>query len=403
MRDPDLAYDALARLRADDFTGPRRRLWEFMAGWLREGRQPTYGALAAALAGDRPLWEALQQAYQAPPSPLGWQGLLDTLLDSARRRRLGEALKACYRKLSDSDPADVAAELMRAVEDALAVPAADRVLDPDALLDRTLEAIERQSRAREGGANTCFDLGMPRLTSYLRPQPGDLVFLAGETGRGKTAVALNWAVHLGWRCQVPTLYLNSEMSAEQLGARALAIAADDSAVSAGILRAGGRPEEVELVRSVVRRLKGRARLWATDSLGDISAASVVATIRRWRARAGIQVAVVDYIQRLADARTGEDFWRAMWAATSRLKSLAQELGILVILLAQLNAEGDLALSRNMLNDADAALYLIRETNRHGEHQHYLEIRKNRHGPLRKVPIAIDSNTLRVVELGDAAA
>lgn len=82
------------------------------------------------------------------------------------------------------------------------------------------EEIER----RMNGTRPSFDLGLGRLTEALSPEAGHLFILAGETGKGKTALALNLAAGLGITQGVPVLFINNtEMSLEELVLRLYAL------------------------------------------------------------------------------------------------------------------------------------------------------------------------------------
>lgn len=70
--------------------------------------------------------------------------------------------------------------------------------------------------------------------------------------------------------------------------------------------------------------------------------------------------VVDYIGRMdmTNAPSKED-WQILKSAAQKLKTLAQDLGIIVVMIAQLNERGKLAQSSYMSHEADLWINLTR--------------------------------------------
>jgi len=211
---------------------------------------------------------------------------------------------------------------------------------------------------KAGQVVKAIDLGIPALTEALMAEPGHLVIISAETGKGKTATALNIAVNTAVMQSVPTLYLNTEMAAEELALRLYAIMGN---VQATALR-GGTSDSADLacVDEVYKLYKPSNSLYISDALTWLTVDEIVALTRQYAASDGIKVVIVDYIQRF-ETTGREERWQLLIEATKRLKSLAQETGTLVILLAQLTDEQKLAGSRGMKNDTDAFLILQEST------------------------------------------
>ncbi len=247
---------------------------------------------------------------------------------------------------------------------------------------------------RTGQTTKTIDLGIPALTEAVLPEPGHLCIIAAETGKGKTATALNIAVNTAVMQSVPTLYLNTEMAAEELALRLYAILGN---VRATALRTGATDgAELACVDEVYKLYKPTNALFISDALTWLTVDEIVALTRRYAASEGIKVLIVDYIQRLESSRK-EERWQILIEATKRLKSLAQETGALVILLAQLTEEQRLAGSRGMKNDTDA--FLILQESQGGMETHVLKIEKSRHTPSgTEIKLALDKRSLRLFDL-----
>lgn len=276
------------------------------------------------------------------------------------------------------------------------VPVEDKaILAPSQWIDGVKEEVLRRKAL---GKPQHLDLGYPWLTRALSVELGNLVIIGAETGVGKTVLGLNLAAHLGVRSRIPTLYLNTEMWWQELGIRLLSImaGADAYAMRTGIPTA----EDLAKVKETAARSEGAA-LYISDALPGISIDEVTALARAYRLTAGINVLVVDYIQRVDSDRRFE-IWEALVDAAKRLKNLAQELRIAVFMLAQLTEEQKLAGAKGMANEADAMLLLERaEDSDAPEATHRLFLYKSRHtADGVELFMRLDRKTLRMFEIAD---
>ena len=99
----------------------------------------------------------------------------------------------------------------------------------------------------------------------------------------------------------------------------------------------------------------------TLNMPDMQINSVLAEVRRIKAKYGIEIAIVDYIGRM-DTLNMKDAkeWQILKAGAQRLKTMAQELDITVIMVAQLTSDGNrLAQASYMQHEADLWLNLAR--------------------------------------------
>ena len=101
------------------------------------------------------------------------------------------------------------------------------VIDNATAIERTVAKMNRD----EGTAITTGLIGFDGAYSGMRP--GQLIVLAGSTGSGKSALALQVAEHVA--ASVPTLYASLEMAVEELTERR-------------IKRAGSVTDEMRAVR-----------------------------------------------------------------------------------------------------------------------------------------------------------
>ncbi|MDO4493085.1 MAG: replicative DNA helicase [Clostridia bacterium] len=258
----------------------------------------------------------------------------------------------------------------------------DQVL-PNAL-DEINEIIERRGTIT-GISSGFYDLD--RLTNGL--QKSDLIIVAARPAMGKTAFALNIAQNAAVRDNRHVIIFSLEMSAEQLVRRLISA---ESAVSSQNINSGNlSPEEMsDLLRGV--ETLSKAKIFIDDS-GGATVPDIRSKCRRLRARYGLDMIVIDYLQLMQSAKKTDSRTQEVSDITRQLKLLARELNVPIILLAQLNRGpesrtdhtpliSDLRESGSIEQDADMVMLLYRPAYYDNEldNTSNVIIAKNRHGP-----------------------
>ncbi|MFN3486755.1 MAG: replicative DNA helicase, partial [Planctomycetota bacterium] len=232
-------------------------------------------------------------------------------------------------------------------------------------------------------------------------QPGQLYIIAGRPSMGKTSLAMSIIENVALREQKRVLFFSLEMAAEQIAQQMLC---SHTRVPSHLLRTGKISEEDYSRLLLAAGTLGEARIYIDDS-ADLSALEVRTRARRMKAKEGLDLVVVDYLQKM-HARQGnrapESRQLEIAMISSNLKSMAKELGVPVLALAQLNRapEGredrkpmlsDLRESGAIEQDADAVMLLYREDyyNPETEKKGVAEVilAKNRTGPTDTVELA----------------
>jgi replicative DNA helicase len=190
----------------------------------------------------------------------------------------------------------------------------------------------------------------------------DLVVLGGDTGAGKSALALAIALRVSETGR-STLFLTAEMEAERVLERALAIEGrariDD--LRGGALDEGAR---AKVGAAAVRLRDNSLRIERSPAPGSVDAVAE----RIGEAR-DVQLVVVDSLQALAVGARPLD--EELAAAVQRLKALAMDQSVAVILTAHLPAIArdrkdlrpqldDFAVHGAIRHHADVVLGLFRE-------------------------------------------
>lgn len=237
------------------------------------------------------------------------------------------------------------------------------------------------------------------ITSGL--QGGQLYIVAGRPSMGKTSFALNIAENVAIREGKVVGFFSLEMSAEQL---AQSLLCSHARVDSSLLRSGRTSEEEFQKLVMAAGAFQDAKIFIDDS-ADLSALELRTRARRMKALHGVDLIVVDYLQKM-NARQGNRWAESrqveISTISSNLKAVAKELNVPVLALAQINRgpEGredrrpmlsDLRESGAIEQDADVVALLYREeyykqdTEKKGIAE--VIVAKNRTGPTGTIDLA----------------
>ena len=260
------------------------------------------------------------------------------------------------------------------------------------LVVQVYEAIEKRDGTHVTGLATGY-IELDEMTCGL--QNGEMVIIAGRPSMGKTSLALNMAEHIGIKEKKAVAIFSMEMGEQQLAERFLC---SNSGVDAQMVRKGLLEDEhySDLVRACGDL--SEAPIYIDDTAG-LTPLEVRAKSRRLKSRHNIQCIIIDYLQLMSSSNSrNESRQQEITLISRRLKALARELNVPVIVLSQLNRaaesrEGhrprmsDLRESGSIEQDADVVMLLHREDYYHrGEpdyedtHMAEIIIAKQRNGP-----------------------
>lgn len=179
---------------------------------------------------------------------------------------------------------------------------------------------------------------------------GTLVTIGGRTGMGKTAFAFNLLRNLAIEKNIPSLYISLE-GTEQLCTNML-IACTLNIKYRGLLSGQLVAEEWEKMDKGLPRIANAPVYLDTKSTYTID--DICKTVEESVQEHQVNVVFIDYLQ-LIFAKTGftENRYLELNYITRKLKALAKEFNITIVLLSQLNrnAEGEKRLDhRPVLTD-----------------------------------------------------
>lgn len=319
-------------------------------------------------------------SIESPPHGKALEPVIARLRDMAARRALMEGSKLLHSEahaLSADECAEKAAELSAALSGIKDAESLEDMHD-GAELNDVLEALKR--RIERPGELDGVPFGMLRMQLALDGlQPGRLVVIGGRPHQGKTTVALNIIRGLIENGSKPGIF-SLEQTATQLKQGMLDI------MSGVSVKPGEVPSKEKLGR--IRRAMEEMSKWKWRIADEdrMTIDRICAKARLLKHRHGCDVIVVDYAQIVTPNIHVADMRMGLCEITGKLKALAKELGICVILLSQLNRTqsktdpnsgkpiygrpslSGLKESASIESDADVVILIHRETEAEGDEQ-----------------------------------
>lgn len=274
------------------------------------------------------------------------------------------------------------------------------------LLEAAVARAEATGTGQPPGLPTGFT-DLDRLLAGMRP--GQVVYVAGRPGLGKSTLVMDVLRYNAVRSGVPSLLMSFEMTKPEIMERLLAA---EARVPLNVIRLGQmNDDDWRKVTSTVGRVQD-APLFVNDSC-VASLRNVVAEVRRMVLERGIRLVVIDYVQQLSVDRRVENRQEEVAEISRALKRLALELGVPILAVSQLNRApearqsrvpqlSDLRSSGSLEQDADAVILIHREDEydkespRAGEVD--LIVAKNRGGPKDTVVAAAQLHFSRFVDM-----
>ena len=229
---------------------------------------------------------------------------------------------------------------------------------------------------------------LDHLTSGF--QAGELTIIAARPSMGKTALSLNIALAASLN-EKKVAFFSIEMAKEQVLKRLLSLAGK---IPLSNLRTGQMSSE-DWDRLVLAASQLSETQFFIDDSSTISPFEIRSRARRLKARHGLDLIIIDYLQLMKLKTSMESREREVSEISKLLKAMAKELSLPVVALSQLNrgVEGrtnrrpllsDLRESGSIEQDADVIMMLYRDeyynsnSDKKGEAE--LILNKQRNGP-----------------------
>ena len=371
MHSEEACIEGYSTLSPADFYSPKHgTIFELVCSLFDREIRPTYvellkeGHSLGIFTNPRDLEEIkyIAEHYIDDENVKYW---ISRVKDKSRLRKYESFLRTRYQKLNEEMDREAEQILMEAEEELTNLTALeidDKIDTPEDMSRLGYEEVERRFiRYKEiqeihkgvlplDGLPTGFD-NLNHIT--LGYKQGDLIILGAQTGHGKTAFALHTAREVAVNSQHNVLYLNTEMSRQQIALRWGAML---SAIDHDRIRSGNISEtELSIIFNSYSRLRQSG--FYSYPCPNLTPEKTISIARKFRVQKKIDLMIIDYIGRMdkIDPRLQE--WQMLEQIVKTQKMLAQNLNIAVMCLVQLNPDGTLQGAKRMKNEADLLLKL----------------------------------------------
>ena len=417
----DAAFpDILERIKYTDFYDKKHGIIFHAMTKLYESHRPIdLMTLAAELKSQKAIKEVGGQPFLVEltnfvPTASHAVAYADIVAECATRRRLIQAGTTIAEKAYE-DGAEIGELVGQAEKQLFEVSDKTTKTDYTKLEDLLVDAYERMEKLHQNkgalrGLKTGFR-DLDQKTAGL--QPGDLIIIGARPAMGKTTFAQNLAYNAATINRRGVLFFSMEMAKAEIVDRMIA---DVSTTDSWKIRTGNiSDEDFARIGDALGEM-GEVPLYIDDT-----SSMTILELRNKARRAAhdndIGLIIIDYLtllqgsDRYAGSRVQE-----VTEISRGLKTLARELEIPVIALAQLNRGvtgrddprpilSDLRESGSIEQDADLVAFLHRIDYYHQNEEGYeptniteLIIAKHRHGPVGKIELYFHPELLRFMSL-----
>lgn len=330
-------YEVAGLLTAEDFYPPRhQRIFAAMTRLLERGVVIDFVTLKNELGKSGELEEVGGAAYVASladgmPASANVEYYAKIVREKSILRQLifaaNKVLSSAYE--ASDDPSVLLDEAERALLSVSHNSDAGDLMFAEHLLPETMAMLARIFDTKR--PVTGVPTGFAELDTFTRGwQPGNLVVLGGRPGEGKSALALQVALHAAQ--SGPVAFFSMEMSREEILTRALAQVAR---IDHHMMMQGRLSQDDQ--RKVGEAQQAIAALPITfDDTAALTPFQIRSKAKKLQGRKGLGFVVVDYLQLLQRPRSAHSREEAVADNAWALKVLAGELKVPVLALSQLS-------------------------------------------------------------------
>ncbi len=421
LESKDAIANVIEIVDADDFYQPKHQeIYEAIMALHTRGEVSDAITLAEELdrrgslerIGGKPYIHGLLEAYPTAGAAGHYARIIE---ENALLRRLIDAGNQ-VQEIGFSLPEDVDEAVDSAEE--IVYNVAERRLKDDyqpirplltrAMLD--IEALYERGESVTGVGSGFHDLD--EMTSGF--QPSNLIIVAARPSMGKSSLLNDFALASAMKQRLPVVIFSLEMSKHEVVKRFLA---SEARVDSQRLGRGTLQEQDWTKLSAALGRLAEAPIFVDDSAG-ITMMEIRAKCRRLKAKHGLGLIIVDYLQLMQSPRRSENRQQEVSEISRALKLLARELEVPVICASQLNRSvemrgdkrpmlGDLRESGAIEQDSDVVMFIYRDevynpdSDARGEAE--IIIAKHRNGPTGKVNLAFMNQYTKFASLAKGPA
>lgn len=392
IHEPGLIDDAKVDT-VDFYQADCAELFELLQAMRQKGRSIDVVTLSDArphLEDGRSTLAVAAHIASNTPSAANFSEYARIVKQRAVARRVIAAAQAMTERLKSGDPLDEVLAQGQQAWVALEAEGLDARRRYRFVRDILPEAIDGIDRRFNRQVTLGFDTGLPSLDRFIPALcPGHMVVVAGAPGSGKTTLGLGIAERVALTAGKTSLVFSLEMSDVELTNRSLSSV---GSVQLKHITEGHSMADSDWpgLTAAVNRLNGAPLIFCDDAtltMRDIR--QICRTVKREH---GLGAVTVDYIGLINGESKSASRYEQVTDISKALKRLAKELGVPVMVLAQLNrgptnrankrpTKSDLRDSGQIEADADVVLLVHRDPDTDEGQSGVTEliVDKNRHG------------------------
>lgn len=304
------------------------------------------------------------------PTTVNTKSYIQLVSDKSTLRKLINACKdinkICYAQ--EDDLQSILGQAEKKIYDIAMRKTAENTLKPiyDVIVN-TVNEIERLAnlKGKLSGVPTGFHDLDRQLTGL---HGGEFILVGARPSMGKTAVAVNMAVHAAVMGKKSTAIFSMEMPAEQIGMRMIC---GQASINMQRVRDGSLSDAEWIALGDSLNKLSNAPMFIDDSSG-LSPSQLRSRCRRLKMEKGLDLIVLDYLQLLHSDKRSENRQNEVSEISRQLKILAMELNVPIIACSQLSRRAaksteshrpvlsDLRESGAIEQDADVVILVHRE-------------------------------------------
>ena len=343
MRDPDAAQDIFIKVNVNDFYSPRHQeIYKHLVERNKNGDTFDFLGASASLTEEQKAKiggiEYFSDVYGATYSSATYLQDVEMLKQLSVKRTLLKVSESVELKVYNNEQSEEILDY--AQRELYEIKSSNESRELEAIdlgAERVINNIQELYLA--GEKRTGLSTGFKNLDKIANGGflPGQMIVLAARPGCGKTSFAMNIVSNVATADNEKVVAVfNLEMAKDELIKRLLAT---NSGVDAKIISSAYnlKPDEINKLYKAQKTISS-THIYLDDT-PNISMNEIQLKVRRLQAKLGrMDLVVIDHMQLIADSAKGRSRYETMTDISRRVKILAKEIGVPVIVLSQMSRD-----------------------------------------------------------------
>ncbi|MFA5720174.1 MAG: replicative DNA helicase [Acholeplasmataceae bacterium] len=411
--DPTLLPQVADKITIEDFYETRHQsIYQAFLQLLDKGEKVDYTTVSKELASFNMMGKVggdyLSDLTDFTPTLAHIETYIDYVLDASLKRMIIQSMGDIYAR--GFDPSISTNDYVDHAEEEIFRLSRRRRAGELLKIGPVLEDVRRKAEVRRSeGDITGLNLGYSRLNYYTSGfQPEELIILAARPAVGKSAFAMNLALHAckyNKNGKAGVVFFSLEMSNEQLVQRMLSC---QSMVNNRNIRTGNlTPNDWKLIDAASMGLDAYNIYF--DDTSTVKVNEIRAKCRRLQQEGKLDFVIVDYLQLIEPSKDRANRQEMISEISRGLKLMARELKVPVLALSQLSRDiekrndktpvlADLRESGAIEQDADIVMFMYALEGL--EDTIEVSIAKNRSGQTGRIQLKFQKEYSRFIQISE---